>query len=625
MKEPNLVDNPFEISSQIHKESRIVFEQFDYSFRQVVQPNLDKFQAGYEAYRSYVEESDVASGIFRPSIFASIESILPRLAANQPRIEVWGREPADELRAAANRQLLFYDWDVMKMILKSIAWAKSALIYGIGWVKVYHRKERHSRLVRVPTDVANNILGFQIPAFGSSGIGRRLSRVRAPVTVYDDPEMLVLDPDEVFPDPDARDLDTLDWVIHRFPTNIHTLEAAEYDGKPLYKKRILSRLKKSIHNLNPIEFGRYESLRRRRADTFDTGGTREYTSDPTKQQVHVLEKITNGKIISVIEEFPQLPPIAMIPNDYGMINLSGYTPTLLPGEIAGLSHPEILYSLAMETNTLASARMDSTLQQVYPMHEIDANAGINPDDITWRPRGWYYSNVPNGVRQVAPPRLDFTPYREMDDLRMWMQLAGGDTDIFRGLSSNLTGGTATEASLLFEASGSRVGLMFQIFGLQALNRLGRILIRINEGTISNTRKLRILGEDFSDIFPSNRVQRTGSENNPRETYLTIEPEDLYSRTGLDLDLKIDIAANEPATRQARFNQAMLALQTLGNILPGNHPFMEENIANLGRGMGFERADKLVNDPEARRLAETFAQARRAPLTRQAQSSSLVGA
>jgi hypothetical protein len=97
--------------------------------------------------------------------------------------------------------------------------------------------------------------------------------------------------------------------------------------------------------------------------------------------------------------------------------------------------------------------------------------------------------------------------------------------------------------------------MLQILGIQALNRLGKLLTRINDAHIDTTKLIRIGGSEFEG-----------------QDYVTIEPEELASRTGIDLDVVIDIAETEPENRLFKRKEAAEALQVLGAVYQDpNHP------------------------------------------------------
>jgi hypothetical protein len=191
-------------------------------------------------------------------------------------------------------------------------------------------------------------------------------------------------------------------------------------------------------------------------------------------------------------------------------------------------------------------------------------------------------------------------YRESDFLHRIGQDAMGSTDTFRGISSDLTGGTATEASLLAQASASRAGLMFQILGDQFLNRVGRLLIRINELT-GEERMIRVTA-DIPGIEGSGLV----TEQRPEGTFIKITPEELASDTGMDLDLRISISETEPESRQFRLKRAIEGLQVAQQALSPADPIVERFYVELLDGLGETNPQSIVE--RGRALRQRMAQA-----------------
>jgi hypothetical protein len=116
-----------------------------------------------------------------------------------------------------------------------------------------------------------------------------------------------------------------------------------------------------------------------------------------------------------------------------------------------------------------------------------------------------------------------------------------------------------------------------------LTRLGKLFMRINENLITSDRILRVTPGDPSIL---------------QETVLAT-PEDMAYRGGLELDLKIDIAATEPEGRQFRMQRGIQALQVLGGIIPDpNHPVMQSVITQVLEGLGVDSPEMLAQQPVA---------------------------
>ena len=573
-----LYDNPDKIL-KADDASAVVLHRYWRSRDQLVDKMRDKWREWYKSYRAYVEQSEdnVRSNLILPLIFSHIEAYLPRLIANRPRIEAWGRGPEDKLRAAQHRALLFYDWDILKMAWKLVNFVKSAEIFGTAWIKVWHKKETRTRIVR-----EQQITPKMDPIFGVIPMGQNLEMVEIerPTVTWDDPETDLLEIDEVFPDDDGKDEDSCAYIIHRRSgVSLDHLEKAERkNGKKLYDEAVVAQLRKKADKGNQWSKELDETLKRSRRETF--GPEMEPQPDEYMRQFTLLEQWTDDKVVVIVEEFPELKPLRNERNPYGIKPFVRYTPIPDPNAIYGISIPEILYSLQLEMSTLHNVRMDHALQSAHLMMKIIRGSNVNANNVRFRPGGAVYVNSQDDIEFLHPPPLEFSLYRESDDLRLHAQQASGATDTFSGVRSAVTGRTATEAALLSQASGSRAGLMFQLLGIQALNRLGKILMRINEAHIDTERLVRIAGSEFE-----------GQE------FATITPEELVSGTGVDLDVIIDVADTEPGNKLFKRKEAAEALQILGAVYQDpNHPVVQRFVMQLGETFDIDNMEQLVQVP-----------------------------
>jgi len=555
--------------------SRVVLERYWRSRDHLVSKMRDKWDEWYKSYRAYVKQAqdNVRSNLILPLIFSHIEAYLPRLIANRPRIEAWGRGPEDKVRAAQHRALLFYDWDIMKMAFKLVNFVKSAEIFGTAWTKVWHKKEVRTRIV-----MEQQITPRFDPIFGVIPTGQNLEmiEVEKPVTTWDDPDCDLLEVDEVFPDPDGKDEDSAAYLIHRREgITLDHLEMAERkNGDKLYNPEVVAKLRKMSEGGNQWSRDLDETLQRSRREIF--GPEMQPQADEFMRQFTLLEQWTDDKVVAIVEEFPELPPLRNERNPYGIKPFIRYTPIPDPNALYGISIPEILYSLQLEMSTLHNVRMDHALQAAHLMTTIIRGSGVNANNVRYRPGGSIYVNSHDDIQYLHPPPMEFSLYRESDDLRLHAQQASGATDTFSGVRSAVTGRTATEAALLSQASGSRAGLMFQLLGIQALNRLGKILTRINEAHIDDERLVRVIGSEFQG-----------------QPFAKITPEELTSGTGVDLDVVIDVADTEPGNKLFKRKEAAEALQILGGVYQDpNHPVVQRFVQILGETFDIDNMEQL---------------------------------
>jgi hypothetical protein len=572
----SMYDNPDKVLPA-DAAAAIVYDDYNRSKTELVDKVVPKLNELYKAYRAHVEKKDdlIQSNLVIPMALTQVEAFVARVIVNRPRIEVWPRGgQEDSPRATAHRVKLDYDWDHMDMPWKLVNFVKSALIYGTSWMKVRYRKETATRLVRrqelVPQ--TRTILGIEIP-----GGEPRLEMVESDqqVTIWDDPDVDCIELDEIFPDPDMKALDDPDgWVIHRYVISLNKLETMQNtDGEPLYDQSVVKELKKRSET-NARSIQHEDSLRAIRDTISKSGG--EASVDPHKRENTILEKWSDGKVVAICEEHLDLKPLRNERNRYGLKPFFIYTPIPDPNALLGISPVEILFSLQKEVSTLHNARMDHVMQTVHAMMTIRRGSNLNPKNIRVRPRGYAFVEEHDDINWLRPPALEFSLYREDDQLQMWAQKAGGATDTFVGVHGSQSGRTATEAALLSQSSGSRSGHMLKILTIQSLNRLGRILIRMNEVEMTAARQLPSINSK-AQVF--------------------VSPEILNGEQNIDLDVRIDVAETEPETRLFKRKEALEAIQTLGQLYGPNHPLVQKFLVILAETYdGIDDAEKLAQVP-----------------------------
>lgn len=554
------------------EQADIVFENYRRGWDPVKnrQPGWDE---NYEAYRTYYEmpTDGEMSELGIPLVFADIESYMPRLAANKPEINIWPRAEDDRDRAGKQRLLVDYQWDALKMPIRLVDYVKNAKIYGTAIWKLSYRKEVRQRLVRTVNAETMTMLGglLEIP-------GQYKETIEVgpqPVVVWDDPWLDLMDLDEVIPDPDGWDVDSCAWIIHKRKVNLESIIASLEAGDDIYDEKAVRALLKKVKDANPAD-NPADTLADNRKSTF---GDMLLGVDPHKREITELECWYDGKIVSVVKEFEGIDPIQYRMNPLGLKPFIRFCPIPLPKEFYGISLAEVLFSLAVELNILHSSRMDNLLYAAHRMFKILRTSNISAQQLRFRPGGALYVDDMRDIEELQTAPMDFSLHRETDEIRMWAQRAGGATDTFQGLASNLTGGTATEANLLAQASGSRAGLMFKLLSDGPLSEWGFLATLLNEIYMDTDKQVRITGGMFEE-----------------DTFETISPEDLANRTGLDLDIRVDVSTTEPESRQVKLQRSNAALQTFGGMgMPLTHPLMERIMLDMAESFGFDDASGLI--------------------------------
>lgn len=564
-----------------------VFDNYYRSKDSVVDKRRTQWKEYYKLYRSVIEvaKDDLVSQVVIPLVAITIEDIIPRIVANRPRIDAQPRHPEDIPRASKIRELLFYFWDFIPMAFKLIEFVKAAQIYGTALFKVVYKQQRETRMVRTFNQIPSTFLGIPIPGrtetveeFGAQDI-----------LVYDDPWVDICEIDKIYPDPDGIDIESCSYIIHEIPVTLDELEGAELDGQPLYKQSVVRQLAKISDLSNQASQEEDESLHRMAEETFQAKA--EPGIDPRKRQFTLLEQWKNNKITCVVKEFPQLPPVRNEFNPYGCKPFVRFTPIPDPNKFYGISVAETLHSMQVEISTLHSANIDNILYGVHQMFKVLRTSGINARNLRFRPGGVIPVKDMQDIQPLERNYQDLSLYRATDDIRRWTQRLG-TTDTFAGVASDLTGRTATEASILSEASGSKAGLMFQILSVQTLNPLGKLVAKLYELYLSEGKSFKILGDEFID-----------------PQFSQVNPQDIVTRTGMDLDITIDVAQTEPMNQQFALMRAKDMLQSFGAIgMTRQDPVVQYVLSEMLRAYGKNRPEALLGSPQGQQAAQLAAQA-----------------
>lgn len=555
------------------KQAKIIHDNW-LRAKEVVEEREEGWEEMYNGYRSYFElpEDAGVSEIAVPSIFADIESYMPRIAGNRAEIGVWPRAEDDRLRANLHRFLVGQFWDAERMNIQMVDYAKSAKIYGTAIWKVVYEKREQKRLMRVAEEQPVTFLNGLLTLDGQTE--ERQSFEEAMEVIQNGPRVYLMDLDEIYPDPDGWSMESCKWVIHKKRTDIEDVIASIEAGEEVYNETAVRKALQWMQKSNQED---------KQTDTLEYNRDAEFGdlvqgTDPHKRVFHELECWYDGKIVSIILENPELDPIQYRMNPLGRKPFVKFCPIPLPKEFYGLSLVEILMPLAVELNLLHAARLDNLLYASHQMFKILRTANIAPQELTFRPGGAVEVDDMGDIQELNVTPKNFAVYREVDEIRSWQQRAGGATDTFQGISSDLTGGTATEANLLAEASGSRVGLMLKLLTEGPLHDLGQLVVIQNELFMDESTQIRTTGQSFA----------------ADPEFTTIRPEDLVNRTGLSLDLKIDVASTDPESRQLRLQRGTAAIQTFGNAgMPLQHPLMERFLQEVAEGFGVDDAPALI--------------------------------
>jgi hypothetical protein len=358
--------------------------------------------------------------------FSTVETTLPRMLSNRPRMLIQPRGQASEQNVQNMRYLIDSQQEKInyELVLQDIA--KDGLIPGLGVQKVLWRTDKRKRKM-----LARGILN---PLIVTEGV----------VTEFDGPVAERVDPINFFGDPYASDIASpsgriMEWAVSRtWRSHKYVLDRmSRGEWLPLDEA-----LLKSLDSKTKYE--ETQSFDRDKAgDSAGWGGIHE-----------VLEFHDGDRMISVLDRQWLLVDM---PNPYwhGELPFQLFRPTKVPGELYGIGEIEPIEDISAEYNELRTNLRDNqriTNQQVFAYDE----GVVDSADIKFRPGALL--GVNGDPRELLVPiqsrGLDNAGYQEAGMLISNIDRISGVSDETSG-SSNVQQ-TATGAQLVNAAASIRI-------------------------------------------------------------------------------------------------------------------------------------------------------------------------
>jgi hypothetical protein len=484
-------------------------------------------------YRNYVPRSDwpFDTNLHIPAIFSTIESFLPRLVANRPRIKIDARNDEDIPTARVHRELMDYQWDYVGMNLKMVEMCKSGLTKGtavgkLGWMRITQAKTIRRRLT------ADNGLIQQ-------------QETTEDVRIYDDPIFDLIDLENFLIDPDARSIESARYAGERHKLTLDEIEAW-MDATPdwPWKRSALTELQDAGRASADADT---DTNRRETQAAFGSGDP-----EPNKQRAMIFE----FEVIEYWEDqrmavFVRSPEILLLqqknPYWHQKKPFVIFVDNLIPGSIYGMGEAELLESMNIELDDIHNLRLEAAKRNTMKMYKVRRGSPPYLMDIKFVPQGKIPVNQPDDITPLIEQDVAASGYREEDMLRLWIQETSGNPNSLTGLVAPVGNETATGASLLAQTANARASVKFLQLVEMTLLPMAKMWISLNEQYIDQERVIRVVGPE-GDMM------------------VRLAPEDV-ARSGSDLDVKIDVGATDPVNRELKLQRSINALQVVAQIPP----------------------------------------------------------
>jgi hypothetical protein len=375
-------------------------------------------------------------------VFQSIQSTVPIQTDARPRIEFIAREPQDRELVLLLNSMLESDWETKK-------WDQVLL-------EAVYDKEFYGA----------SIGGLTWDADAAYGTGEICWRTEDPFNVY--------------PDPDARDVNTeAQYFITAEPMSLDKVKRLWPDKKDFIKPDVLDLIDDVRSSLRKERFRRpsndYMPMESMRSNTSELKDDYvlvitcywkceekeeslkvELDEGETPQEIfEQKKKYPNGRktIIAnnvVLEDGPN-------PYEDGLFPYQRVVNYVLPREFWGISEVEQLESPQKIFNKLISYALDVMTLMGNPIWIVDTGAGIDTSELHNRP-GMIVEKAPGSeVRREEGTQLQPYVLQLIDRMQSWFNDIAGTSDVSRGV----TPGSVTAASAILALQESALTRMRQ--------------------------------------------------------------------------------------------------------------------------------------------------------------------
>jgi hypothetical protein len=544
------------------------------------QPFEDRWTRYYRHYRSYVQRTkgDWRSKVFIPISFWVVETITPRMVSQLPDPLVHPVEQTDVEPAEVMEKLLRWAFDhrESKTYEEIVKQYKSALKYGTGILKTFHKEVRKKKRVSAPkmetetfsrelpvpdAEAPDGLLRdpdgnpvteqvpeeYEVPALDEQG-QPVYETTREEYVAYDGPASQWISNFNFWPAPDATDIDDARYVIHRTYTTWERV-------KELIEQGVYA-LPAGMDETQIFGTGDSDDPQARLLEEIGlVGGANASLSDPSRKVCEVLEFWTDQKVHAVLNRLAVIR-VQDNPFDHEQKPFIRIVDHLVEGEFWGIGEIEPLEGLQDYRNAVTNDRMDNVRLVLNRMFFWDPSLAEDKRDFQMRPGGLIRYDSKNGpardvLTPVDMPDVTGSAYEEAAAVDDVVAKTSGVNDYTMGADSPTMNDTATGISLIQEAGATRFGLKTRLAEMTGLRRLAEHYGAIIQQFWDQERTIRLTGERGAYVW---------------ETWT---PEAMQG--ALDYDIEV---ASSVQTESMRQQMSLNLLNTLSGYLGGQQPMID---------------------------------------------------
>lgn len=515
--------------------SKLVTDRFDRARNYRVTTQDDIWKRSYKNWRGELDSTKFPwrSKLFIPWSFTVVETIIPKVFARDPKWRAISRSPQGTMsqepqqvdglllstpdQALVVNNLLAYQWTHAGMRLKMYDYIKDSLMYSKGIIKVGWEYKTKTKTFMEPIVGENDEIAFE-------------KRIKSE-TEYDDPCIDVVDPFDIYIDPDAISLKTASYVIHR-----KTSTLKEIKDNPNYKNT--EKIKGSNANQYDDKLVRFD------------GSAPE--QDKHKDSIELLEYWEQDRLVVVAN---RSTVIRDTPNPYNhkklpFVELDDYRD---PHKLYGQSELSVIDPLQREINAIRNQRRDYDNLALNPVIRMVPGTLRNPNSAVMAPGNvWMVSDL-NSMDVFQLPQLQGTATDIERQTAQDIKMSVAIDEIGIGLlPDNPQRRSATEVVTAQSMAGKRFAIKIALLE-EAVREIGQQVFALNQQFLDQERMIQIVG------------QRGATE------WIKLTPEDIRGEYFVDIETGSMLPKDEIAARQE-------AVQLLQYITPIIAPVIQTNPA-----------------------------------------------
>ena len=498
-------------------------EQYELAKR-YLDPIHDRMNDQEELYRCFIDAQNYPHNarVFDPRIFRVIETITPRMVANEPTGSFYPVEEGDVQTNTILNALIKYDWRRAVMFPKLVNFVKSLLLFGTSFGRTYWDFRESDRVQMKPKEINGKYVWTP--------------KSTQPITVtdYDGPNFEVLNIYVCFPDPNASSLDNMRWFIYRQFKTLDELED-ENDARGAEYWKNLDKLKAAIEDkakednkkgYKPTDIN-YREHRRVMLSTQEFHG-----EDNSNPEMVILIRYTKDRWLFTVPEYGIVIRDVENPYFHGQLPIIYGVDYPYPGELYGMGEIEPIDRIQRAINAVLNQRLDNVQLTLNTMWKIRKGAGVDLHTLVSAPGNIVTTEDMDAVEAIQTPDVTGPTFvQTMNYLTAAMQNGSGITDYTQGVntSENTVNQTATGVRLIQQEANAQFKLKIQLFNAMVIERIANQWKDLRIQYTTDKQKIRIIGRaDVKFMKEKTDLATTTPEGMP------IVPGDLETQAKMQL-------------------------------------------------------------------------------------------